>query len=645
VIDPCVGVACSAETYAYHAETGALASVTDVLGGSHSFTYDNSGRLITRGAPGGVSDTYTYDADDNLIRHVVNTVNHGALTDSSSYDLRGKVRYVYSAALRGTAELNMSYTGLGAVSGFTNTGVAGGFPVEEFITDGLGNRTERKQSGGSSDPFDPDRHRRFFYDSWNRLYEMDSPSADALQFEHRESYQYDGAGNTRYSYVFERPSTASQLRHDASASYYGADNKLRVYNRHIGINEQSDDSTAGRRGTFDEYRYDALGRRVLTRTRRLGFGCDPVFVDCASVAMRTVWDGDRVLYEIRAPGGEFVTNQGDTLAVTEIESDAYTGGAQGLTYGRVAYTHAPGVTGIDEPIAITRIGSTSAGVPDPMTVYPHTGWRGMLAMGTMSNGNVSDCGYSGSGTCAPIDWPAIDATVDKGPSGSNEPQSWFGSLASAYSEGSGLSYKRNRFYDPNRGQFTQADPIGLAGGLNVYGFAEGDPVNFDDPFGLCPPRDDDLSDCAPGSSGWYAKRIATAEGSRPLNEIGGVLATCGESAVCMSVATAGGIAGGIARVGRAVWSAARGRVSVTVVREAEARAAGRIWTTSRSGARPILANQGRGPVRGRITADGTRVYRAPELKQTGPNAGKRAANLERKDRNGAKISNTHVVIQ
>ncbi len=28
--------------------------------------------------------------------------------------------------------------------------------------------------------------------------------------------------------------------------------------------------------------------------------------------------------------------------------------------------------------------------------------------------------------------------------------------------------------------------IGLAGGLNLYGFANGDPVNFSDPFGLCP---------------------------------------------------------------------------------------------------------------------------------------------------------------
>ncbi|HTO72898.1 MAG TPA: hypothetical protein VMJ30_03720, partial [Gemmatimonadales bacterium] len=33
-------------------------------------------------------------------------------------------------------------------------------------------------------------------------------------------------------------------------------------------------------------------------------------------------------------------------------------------------------------------------------------------------------------------------------------------------------------------RFTQIDPIGVAGGANVYGFAAGDPVDYTDPFGL-----------------------------------------------------------------------------------------------------------------------------------------------------------------
>ena len=36
------------------------------------------------------------------------------------------------------------------------------------------------------------------------------------------------------------------------------------------------------------------------------------------------------------------------------------------------------------------------------------------------------------------------------------------------------------------GLYTQQDPIGIAGGLNLYGYAGGDPINFSDPFGLCP---------------------------------------------------------------------------------------------------------------------------------------------------------------
>lgn len=49
----------------------------------------------------------------------------------------------------------------------------------------------------------------------------------------------------------------------------------------------------------------------------------------------------------------------------------------------------------------------------------------------------------------------------------------------------------------------QMDPIGLAGGLNLYGFAGGDPVNFSDPFGLCTPAPECFLQAA---ADWGAKR-------------------------------------------------------------------------------------------------------------------------------------------
>ncbi len=51
---------------------------------------------------------------------------------------------------------------------------------------------------------------------------------------------------------------------------------------------------------------------------------------------------------------------------------------------------------------------------------------------------------------------------------------------------SGPQCVRNRCYDLATGLSTQPDPIGLAGGLNLYGYAGGDPINRRDPFGLSP---------------------------------------------------------------------------------------------------------------------------------------------------------------
>jgi RHS repeat-associated protein len=50
-------------------------------------------------------------------------------------------------------------------------------------------------------------------------------------------------------------------------------------------------------------------------------------------------------------------------------------------------------------------------------------------------------------------------------------------------EGNGLLYMRARYYAPNIGRFINQDPIGLAGGLNMYAYVGNNPVSWVDPSG------------------------------------------------------------------------------------------------------------------------------------------------------------------
>ncbi len=50
--------------------------------------------------------------------------------------------------------------------------------------------------------------------------------------------------------------------------------------------------------------------------------------------------------------------------------------------------------------------------------------------------------------------------------------------------GLGLDYLTHRYYDPQVGRFISRDPIGYSGGLNLYGYCDGNPVSRVDPLGL-----------------------------------------------------------------------------------------------------------------------------------------------------------------
>jgi RHS repeat-associated protein len=48
----------------------------------------------------------------------------------------------------------------------------------------------------------------------------------------------------------------------------------------------------------------------------------------------------------------------------------------------------------------------------------------------------------------------------------------------------GMYHYRARIYSPTLGRFLQTDPIGFAGGMNLYAYVMDDPVNWTDPTGL-----------------------------------------------------------------------------------------------------------------------------------------------------------------
>jgi RHS repeat-associated protein len=81
--------------------------------------------------------------------------------------------------------------------------------------------------------------------------------------------------------------------------------------------------------------------------------------------------------------------------------------------------------------------------------------------------------------------PFGEAVVDEDPDGDGELVEFNIRLPGQYyDKETGLHYNYYRDYDPTLGRYIQSDPIGLAGGLNTYGYVGGNPIRYTDPLGL-----------------------------------------------------------------------------------------------------------------------------------------------------------------
>jgi RHS repeat-associated protein len=76
-------------------------------------------------------------------------------------------------------------------------------------------------------------------------------------------------------------------------------------------------------------------------------------------------------------------------------------------------------------------------------------------------------------------YDAFGGTVNTGQASGNSSQ-----YTGRENDGTGLYYYRARYYSPQLQRFISEDPIGIAGGINLYAYVRNRPIDLKDPSGL-----------------------------------------------------------------------------------------------------------------------------------------------------------------